>query len=165
MLKKIILSLFAASLATMAVAFADVANPAAQLSNEASMITVKSATVEFAKMGPMGQANPAANRISTEAKMNINNRGETAAKIIAVTSNVANKVQLHQFVNKNGKRVMQQISSITINPHTTDDLSFQGVHIMLMGLKKPLVKGENIPITLIFADGSHLQINTTVQSN
>lgn len=128
----------------------------------ASNISVKAASVEMAQMGPMGQTKPVAGAISTEVKMDLINSGTNMAKLIAATTPMAQKVQLHHFVEKGGKTVMQQIQSIDIKSHSEDDLSFQGVHIMLIGLKSTLAKGQQIPLTLIFSDGSHLSVNAVV---
>ncbi len=129
----------------------------------ASDISVKAATVDATDMGPLGQANPAPNQISTEVKMDIINNSKQNALLVAATSPVAQKVQLHTFVRKDGKAVMEQIAHVDIKAHTADDLSFQGVHVMLIGLSAPVTQGQQIPVTLIFADGSHLNVNAVVQ--
>ena len=128
----------------------------------AGNISVKAAAVKMVQMGPMGQAKPMAGDISTEMKMDVINSGTEMAKLVAATTPIAQKVQLHHFVEKDGKTVMQQIQSIDIAAHSEDDLSYQGVHIMLMGLKSPLIKDQKIPLTLIFSDGSYVHINAIV---
>lgn len=138
----------------MGFGFANVDN----ISTVASNINVKKAKVEIAKMGPMGQKVKKSGEISTEVKMDIINSGNQKATLIAATSPVAQKIQLHHFIEQDGKAVMQQINQIVIKARSEDDLSFQGIHIMLMGLKTKLAKGQRIPLTLIFSDGSYLEV-------
>lgn len=132
------------------------------LPTTAANITVKAAKVKLATTSPMGKAEHTAKNDSTEVEMDITNNGMKQANLIAATSPMAQKVQLHHFVTKDGKSVMRQITSIQIKSHSEDDLSFQGVHIMLIGLKAPLAKGQQVPLTLIFGDGSHLSVKATV---
>jgi copper(I)-binding protein len=43
-------------------------------------------------------------------------------------------------------------------------LAPQGLHLMLMGLEKPLVAGEHFPLTLHFAKGGDRVVEVSVQS-
>lgn len=105
----------------------------------------------------------APNGNNTEVKMNIKNSGNETVDIIAAYSPIDEKTQLHHFVtNSNGQRVMKQISSIEVYPHNEVDLSFQELHIMLIGLKDKLKKGQNVPVTLVLEDGSTISITAKV---
>ncbi len=105
----------------------------------------------------------APNGNNTEVKMNIKNSGNETVDIIAAYSPIDEKTQLHHFVtNSNGQRVMKQISSIEVYPHNEVDLSFQELHIMLIGLKDKLKKGQDVPVTLILEDGSTISITAKV---
>ncbi len=121
-------------------------------SNEANVIKIKKPDVELNIMSDN----------STEVKMDLINQSQQPVELVAATSSIAQKVQLHHFVMVNGKRVMRQIKSIMIKPHVAEDLSFNGIHVMLIGLKQQINIGESIPLTLIFSDGSHQSIDAKV---
>lgn len=100
---------------------------------------------------------------STEVKMNIKNQSDKTVDIIAAYSPVDTKTQLHHFVTNNkGQRVMKQISTIEVYPHNEVDLSFQELHIMLIGLKDKLKEGSTVPLYLIMEDGSTVPVKAKV---
>ncbi|GMN89765.1 copper chaperone PCu(A)C [Francisella sciaenopsi] len=98
----------------------------------------------------------------TAIKMHIKNNGNKTVDIIAAYSPIDTKTQLHHFVTIGNKRVMKQIKTIEIYPHNSVDLSFQELHIMLIGLKEKLTKGQKVPLTLILEDGSTLSTTAIV---
>jgi len=130
----------------------------------ANFVKVKNATVENAVMGPFGQQDANKKQLSTEVKMDLMNNSNEKVKLVAATTNIAKKVQLHKIVKHDGKTMMKQIDDIKIKADSERDLSFHGIHIMLIGLKKPLVKGQEVSLTLIFSDGSYKHVNATVAS-
>jgi copper(I)-binding protein len=96
--------------------------------------------------------------------MELDNNGTKSHTLIAATSPVAKEVELHETTHKHGKKAgMEQIKDIVIKPHSDEELKMGGFHVMLMGLKQPLKPGDNVPITLIFSDGSSLQVVAPVQ--
>ena len=128
----------------------------------AKQITIKAAKIEAKTMGPMGNAVSSNRPISTEAKMEIFNNSAKPVTIIAAKSPIAEKTQLHTFVKVAGKEQMKLIRDIIIPAHKDTNLTFNGLHVMLIGLKDKLRVGQQVPISLIFADGSHLNIEASV---
>ena len=129
----------------------------------ANQITIKAAKVETKTMGPNCQAVSSTRPISTEAKMEIINKGTEAVTIVSAKSPAAEKTQLHTFVKVNGIEQMKAISDIIIPAQKDKNLSFNGLHVMLIGLKEKLRVGQEIPISLIFSDGSHLNFDASVK--
>lgn len=99
---------------------------------------------------------------SAGAFMELVNHSNKAITVIAAFTPVAEETELHDFANVNGQQVMQQVAKIVVKADSEDDLKPGGFHVMLMGLNKPLQNGMSVPITLIFSDGSDLQVNATV---
>ncbi len=58
---------------------------------------------------------------------------------------------------------MRPVENIPVAAGGTTELKPGGLHIMLMMLKKPLVAGERLNITLNFEDGSSKQIQAEVR--
>ena len=98
---------------------------------------------------------------NTEAFMELLNTGKQPHTLVAAFSRFAKQVQLHRTVHKDGHTSMQQVHKIVIKAHGEKDLQFDGLHIMLIGLKRYLITNKIVPITLIFNDGSWLIVNTT----
>jgi copper(I)-binding protein len=130
----------------------------------AKNINISNAEVKFAIMGPRGEKNVTADDLSTEVKLTLDNQNPKTVTLIAASSPIAEKVQLHDVVKKEKKEVMQPIEEIKLAGQHKTQLSFKGQHIMLINLKKHLLPQETIPITLIFADGSHKTISAQVTS-
>ena len=84
-------------------------------------------------------------------------------RLIAVESPIAEKVEMHESVMENGMMSMSQITSVLLTENTDATLSPQGKHLMVIGLKRPLVKGENIELKLSFEKSDPLIVNATVE--
>lgn len=131
---------------------------------QSAHIIVKAADIELAEMGKNGHIYHHHHKhFNTEAKMILKNTGDYPVKLVAANTPLAKRVQIHQWVDIAQGRKMQRIDSLLIPPHGEDDLSYSGIHIMLMGLHAKLFEAEKIPLTLIFADGSYVIAHTTVK--
>ncbi len=120
----------------------------------ANVITAKRATIDT-KITRNG---------STEVFMDLANSGKEMHEIVAAISPIADQVQLHMTIKNNGRTTMQQIHDITIPAHAKKDLQLGGMHIMLIGLKKHLIKNNRVPVTLVFNDGSWETIDAIITS-
>jgi len=101
-------------------------------------------------------------RISA-AYLRVENRGEEADRLVAVSSPVAGRVELHTHLMQAGVMRMRQIESVEVN--TDEPAVFQpgGNHIMLMDLNRPLKSGDSIPITLVFEKTGSIDIQAIVK--
>jgi copper(I)-binding protein len=76
---------------------------------------------------------------------------------VAVDSSIAMMAELHHTVMQDDMMRMQELEDgIIIKAGATLEFSPGGMHVMLMGLQKPLSKNESIIIELYFEDGSQL---------
>lgn len=99
---------------------------------------------------------------TTAVFMELVNNGNLDHELVAATTPAAKLVQLHSTMSHHGDSAMQQISGITINPHKEKNLKPGGLHLMLMNIQKHLIRNQTIPITLIFNDGSWIQVKAKV---
>ncbi|WP_065187680.1 copper chaperone PCu(A)C [Shewanella woodyi] len=83
-------------------------------------------------------------------------------KLVGVETTFTDEAQLHTVLDEDGMVKMRQVSSFEIPKHGTLALNESGEHVMLMGLKQPLVSGETLELVLTFDDGSKLPINLVV---
>lgn len=104
------------------------------------------------------------NAMASASFMMLKNSSDKDIYLIEADSTVAKTVQLHTHVNDNGVMRMRQVPNIKIPAHGMTKLQPGGYHIMLIGLKQPLVSGHQIQVTLTFKDGSHKIVEMPVKS-
>jgi len=107
---------------------------------------------------PPGSANTSAYMIL------VNNSNEDLVLIGANTA-AANSVMIHNSVRQaDGMMTMEHVMSATIPARGQLALKTGGMHLMLMGLKKPLRDGNSVNLTLQFAGGFVHNIDLPVVS-
>lgn len=98
---------------------------------------------------------------NTAAYLTLENHGP-AINLIAVDADFVKEAQLHTVIEEGGMVKMRQVESFPIPQHGKLTLSESGQHIMLLGLKQPLVAGKPVQLTLKFDDGSQLPVSLMV---
>ena len=94
----------------------------------------------------------------------IENKGTAADKLIATSTDVAGKVELHEMAMNNGVMKMRPVEGgLTIDPGKTVKLAPSGYHLMIMNLKNPLKQGDKVPLTLEFEKAGKVTVNLEVQ--
>jgi len=75
-------------------------------------------------------------------------RSAAPARLVAVSSSAAATVEIHNMTMKNGIMRMFAVDGIDLPSGQTVKLAPGGYHVMLIDLKRPLAKGESVPVTL-----------------
>ncbi|MBN9696446.1 MAG: copper chaperone PCu(A)C [Zoogloea sp.] len=83
---------------------------------------------------------------ATGAFMQLSSKG--GVTLVGVASPAANVVELHEMVMDNNVMKMRALPSLDVKPGQTVELKPGSYHVMLIDLKKPLTKGDVVPITL-----------------
>jgi copper(I)-binding protein len=83
-------------------------------------------------------------------------------ELVSATSAVADKVEFHDQTEENGVAKMRAVKEVAVKAGDTVTLAPGGLHLMLMGLKEPLVEGKRIPLTLTFRKGQSVDIKVPV---
>ena len=81
-----------------------------------------------------------------------------ADRLIAIFTPAAAMAHLHESKDENGVMKMKMLEALDIAPGQPAILKPGGMHIMLMGLKAPLKKGETIPLELTFEKAGTVQV-------
>ena len=110
----------------------------------------------YARAVPPGQPNSA-------AFMSLKNNSDTEVSLVSASSSVSKVAELHAHTNENGVMKMRQVPQITLKGNQQVELKPGGLHIMLIGLKQNLVKGETVDLTLNFSDGSSKSLDINVK--
>jgi len=87
----------------------------------------------------------------------------TADRLIAASSPVAKKVELHTMSMEGGVMKMRPLAAIDIPAGQPITLSPGGMHIMLLGLTQPLHEGQSFPLTLSFDHAGPRQVTVAIE--
>ncbi len=94
----------------------------------------------------------------------IRNKGSVADVLSAVETPVSGKASVHRSQIINGIASMTMAGPVKIPANSEVRLAPGGLHIMLMMLKKPLIKGKDFPLTLVFKKTGRVEITVPVLS-
>jgi copper(I)-binding protein len=110
-----------------------------------------------------GRATPGGAKVAG-GYLTIENKGSTPDRLIGGTVDVAAKVEVHEMATKNGVMTMRQLDSgLTIEPGKTVKLAPGGYHLMMLDLKSPLKKGDQLPVTLEFEKAGKVTVSFDIQ--
>lgn len=97
------------------------------------------------------------------AFMTLHNMEGKADRLVAAESPIADRVEIHNSIMKDGIMSMMRMEELLIPAGETVMLKPGGFHVMLMGLKKPLFKGAEFPVTLNFARAGQITVTVHVK--
>jgi periplasmic copper chaperone A len=124
------------------------------------------AAVALAQSRPVSVSNAwaRASNVSTGAVyLTITNSGGTDDKLVAAQSPVAKTVQMHIETDDNGIMKMRQLHAIDVQASGKATLAPGGMHLMLIGLKHHLMKGQTFPLTLTFENAGKIDVTVAVK--
>jgi copper(I)-binding protein len=98
------------------------------------------------------------------AYLTVVNAGKSRDRLVAATADVAKRVEVHTHINDNGIMRMRQVDGIDLPAGGTIQMKPGGYHVMLIGLHKPLKKGERFPVTLVFEKAGEVKTSVEVRS-
>ncbi|MEP1552500.1 MAG: copper chaperone PCu(A)C [Paraglaciecola sp.] len=99
---------------------------------------------------------------NTAAYFSIENLSKKTEVLIAASSSIADKAELHNHVFINDMMRMQQQESIQIEPGETVHFKPGGLHIMLFGLNQKLEENQKVSLRLLTQDGEAIDFEATV---
>lgn len=99
---------------------------------------------------------------NTAAYFTLENHTEKAVRLTGVSTSVAKEAQLHTIIEEQGMVKMRQVEGFDIPSHGRLILSPSGEHVMLLGLKAPLVLDQKVELQLQFNDGEQMLITLPV---
>jgi copper(I)-binding protein len=88
--------------------------------------------------------------------------GPTADRLLAVSADIAQSVELHTMRMDGDVMRMRQLDSVDVPAKQTVEFKPGGMHVMLIGLKTPLKVGNNFPMTLRFEKAGAVSVNVRV---
>lgn len=116
-------------------------------------------THPFATPTPPGAPNGAAYIVTLE------NTGKEPDRLLRASTPAAQRAELHTMtVDAGGVMRMRELPDISLAPGVPVKMRpGAGLHIMLVGLKQPLVEGDSFALTLEFERGGKTEVKVIVQ--
>ncbi|MBN8765733.1 MAG: hypothetical protein ABT22_03575 [Thiobacillus sp. SCN 64-317] len=92
-------------------------------------------------------------------------RSDADARLIGVSSSVVPRVEVHEMTMDGDMMRMREVKAVELPKGKTVSLEPGGFHIMLMNLKKPIVAGDSIPLTLVIeSDGKRQTVEVKAEA-
>lgn len=114
------------------------------------------ATNVWARATPPGAKNGA-------VYLTLTNDTAKADRLIDAASDVAERVEIHTHLMENGVMRMRRVEGgVDVEPGTPVVFQPGGLHIMLIGLRKPLVPGDTFELVLTYRDAGQVRVTAEV---
>lgn len=96
------------------------------------------------------------------AYMTLTNGSDTADRLVAVSSDVAEAVELHQSTMEGGTMSMEQVDGVDIPAGGQATLEPGGFHVMLIDVTADLAEGDTVQLTLSFDNAEDQTVTAEV---
>lgn len=110
---------------------------------------------------PWSRATPPGAKVGA-GFMTLKNAG-SAERVVGASSPVAGRVEMHVTVREGDVMKMREVQGFEVPAGGAFELKPGGAHLMLMDLKRPLKKGEKVPLTLKLEKGGELKLELLVE--
>lgn len=118
------------------------------------------------KIGPITVDRPwtRATTVRTGAAyMTLKLAGTAPDRLVKASSPDSETVELHTMAMDGGVARMREVPAIEVKPGAPTQLKPGGLHLMLVGLKRPLREGESIRLSLTFERAGTIEVDATVE--
>ena len=90
--------------------------------------------------------------------MTIHNPGGKADKLVGVSADCCQAVELHSMRMQGSMMSMQHVSQLNIPAGGTVTFAPMGNHVMFIGFANPPVSGDNVEAVLHFSSGANVTV-------
>lgn len=95
--------------------------------------------------------------------LKVHNPGSSADRLLAAESDIAAKVEIHEHALRDGQMSMMRLHGLDLHPGATVEFVPSGLHLMLLGLARPLVRGERYSLTLEFEHAGRIPVEVSIE--
>ena len=131
-------------------------------------LTVTPAQARDARLGTLHITHPAApatlpGQTSGAVYLGIENEGKVADRLLSANTPAAAGVAIHRMSMTDNIMRMREIGSLPLPVGSKVVIDAEsGLHLMLTGLKQPLVTGDKVPLTLRFERAGVVEVSVDV---
>lgn len=97
--------------------------------------------------------------------LTLRNPGPVADRLLGARSPAAERVELHSMAMEGDVMKMRPVDAVDVPAGGSVELKPGGLHLMLLGLKKPLQPGQSVPLTLRFEKAGEVPVQLQVQGS
>ncbi len=108
---------------------------------------------------------PGAKGMGTALYFTIENNGSEADTLYAVTSDISDKIMIHQTYSKGDMIGMKMVKEIVIEPGKAFKFEPGGYHVMVMKLKHDIKAGDETEFILHFKKAGEVSVTASVAKN
>jgi copper(I)-binding protein len=101
---------------------------------------------------------------TTAAYLSIENRGPAPLTIVGVTSPAATAVEMHRMRHEGAVMRMEMLERLTIPARQTVTLEPGGLHLMVIGVTRPLPPGARVPLRFSLDGGAAVETQAMVRA-
>ena len=113
---------------------------------------------------PWARASLAAKVRNGVSYMSIHNSGAGSDRLIGVSTQIADRAELHAHDMKGDVMKMRPLDAIDVPAGGMVEFKPGGLHIMLFGLKTPLKKGHSFPMRLKFESAGDVDLMVVIEA-
>ncbi|MEZ5293899.1 MAG: copper chaperone PCu(A)C [Vicinamibacterales bacterium] len=107
---------------------------------------------------------PMGGRDMTGAFAVVENTGNAPRSIVAASSDLSDKVELHEMKNENGMMRMSPVKKMDVPAQGRLELKPGSFHVMLFEIKKRPAPGDKVRLTLTLDDGTTVTTEAQVRA-
>ncbi len=85
-------------------------------------------------------------------------------KLVSASTPVAEKAELHETIHDGNVMKMRPMDGLAVPATGAVVLDPGGYHLMLVGLKQPLVAGQHFPLSLTFQNSGAMGVDVVVEA-
>jgi copper(I)-binding protein len=97
------------------------------------------------------------------AYMTLKNNGASVERLMSATTPLADQVQFHKNTEDNGVSRMREVRNVELEPGAKITFKPGEMHMMLVGLKEPLIEGKTLPLTLQFERAGSVKVTLPIE--
>lgn len=100
---------------------------------------------------------------SAAAYVTIRNRSGAPDELLSVTSDAADRVEVHETRWMSGMAMMEPVRRLIVAPHAAVAMKPGGLHLMLLGLRRALDPGDRVTFELVFRQAGPMTVRAEVR--
>ncbi len=113
-------------------------------------------------MGAFARASAVSTARAGTAYLTLMNHGAESDRLVSISTDAADKAQLHQTIEENGIAKMRSVESLDLPAGAMVELKPGGLHVMMTGLRAPLVEGGSVTLRLTFEKAGEIEVKFPV---